>query len=47
MGAVWIVTFYSIETSSSGPPGASHYVSQQYNVVIDAKTGRYIMAFPT
>jgi hypothetical protein len=46
MGLVWLVTFYGIETSSSGPSGARHSTSNELNVVIDAKTGIYIEAFP-
>jgi hypothetical protein len=46
MGLVWIVTFEGVDTSSSGPSQAPRYVSHEYDVVIDAKTGAYIMAFP-
>ena len=46
MGLVWLVTFHGVETSSNGPVGAKRYVSTEYNVVIDAKTGQYVMAFP-
>jgi hypothetical protein len=46
MGLVWLVTFHGIETSSSGPPGAPHATSNELNVVIDAKTGNSVEAFP-
>jgi hypothetical protein len=46
MGLVWLVTFNGIETSSSGPPGAPHATSNEVNVVIDAKTGNPVEAFP-
>jgi hypothetical protein len=46
MGLVWIVSFEGIDTSSSGPSQAPKYVSHEYNVVINAKTGGYVMAFP-
>ena len=46
MGLVWLVTFNGIETSSSGPPGAPHATSNEENVVIDAKTGNSVEAFP-
>jgi hypothetical protein len=46
MGLVWLLTFNGIETSSSGPAGAPHATSNQLNVVIDAKTGNFVEAFP-
>ena len=46
MGLVWLVTFNGIETSSSGPIGAPHSTSNELNVVIDAKTGNFVEAFP-
>ena len=46
MGLVWLVTFYGIETSSSGPPGSPHSTSNELNVVINAKTGNFVEAFP-
>jgi hypothetical protein len=46
MGLVWLITFNGIETSSSGPPGAPHATSNDLNVVIDAKTGNFVEAFP-
>jgi hypothetical protein len=46
MGLVWLVTFNGIETSSSGPGGVPRYSSNEFNVVIDAKTGLFVMAFP-
>jgi hypothetical protein len=46
MGLVWIVTFEGIDTASSGPSGAPRIVAHEYNVVINAKIGGIIMAFP-
>jgi hypothetical protein len=46
MGLVWIVTFEGIDTASSGPSQAPRYVSHEDNVVINAKTGGIVMAFP-
>lgn len=46
MGLVWLVTFHGVETYSNGPVEAKRYISTEYNVVIDAKTGQYVMAFP-
>ena len=43
---VWVVTFFGVETASSGPPGAPRYISNEYHVIINAITGEYIMAFP-
>ncbi|MGB8213807.1 MAG: hypothetical protein WCE68_09650 [Anaerolineales bacterium] len=45
-GLVWMVTFEGMDTSSSGPPQALRYKSHEYNVVVDAKTGVFRMAFP-
>lgn len=47
MGLVWIVTLDGIESVSMGPPDAPHNVAHEYNIVLDARTGAYIMAFPT
>jgi hypothetical protein len=47
MGLVWIVTFDGIESISSGPPEAPRKVAHEYNVVIDARTGKHVMAFPS
>jgi hypothetical protein len=46
MGLVWLVTFHGVETSSMGPHQATRYISSEYNIVVDAKTGKYVMAFP-
>ena len=43
---VWVVTFFGVETASSGPPGAPRYISNEYHVVINAFTGKYVMALP-
>lgn len=42
---VWIVSFQGIETVSSGPPGSDHHIAHEYNVVIDATTGEFIIGF--
>lgn len=42
---VWIVSFQGIETISSGTPGSRHHVAHEYNVVIDAATGQFVMGF--
>lgn len=42
---VWIVSFQGIETVSSGPPGSNHHTAHEYNVVIDAATGEFVMGF--
>jgi hypothetical protein len=46
MGLVWLVTFHGIETPSMGPSRSIRSISNEYNVVIDAMTGEYLMAFP-
>jgi hypothetical protein len=43
---VWIITFFGVDTASSGPPGAPRYLSHEYHIVINALTGKYLMAFP-
>jgi len=43
---VWLITFHGIESTSSGPPGSPHSVSDEYTVVIDAQKGEYLFAFP-
>ncbi len=42
---VWIISYEGVEIPSSGPPDAEHSIAHEYNVVIDATTGEYIMAF--
>ena len=42
---VWIISFDGLEIPSSGPPGSEHHIAHEYNVVIDATTGAYIMGF--
>jgi len=42
---VWLLTFDGIKNVSSGPPGAPRGVSNAESVVIDAKSGVYVMAF--
>jgi hypothetical protein len=42
---VWIVSFQGLELPSSGPPGSTHRFAHEYNVVIDAMTGNYLMGF--
>jgi hypothetical protein len=42
---VWIISFEGLEIPSSGPPGSEHKIAHEYNVVIDATTGAYVMGF--
>jgi hypothetical protein len=42
---VWIISYQGLEIPSSGPPGSEHYIAHEYNVVIDATTGAYVMGF--
>jgi hypothetical protein len=42
---VWIISYEGVEIPSSGSPGAKHTIAHEYNVVIKATTGDYIMAF--
>ncbi len=42
---VWIISFEGLELPSSGPPGSIHRFAHEYNVVIDAMTGNYVMGF--
>jgi len=42
---VWIVSFQGIETVSSGPPESDHHIAHEYNVVIDATTGKFVIGF--
>jgi hypothetical protein len=42
---VWIISYEGVEISSSGPPGNEHRIAHEYNVVIDATTGAYVMGF--
>ncbi len=42
---VWIISYEGVELPSSGPPGSEHHTAHEYNVVIDATTGAYIMGF--
>ena len=42
---VWIISFEGLEIPSSGPPGSEHHIAHEYNVVIDATTGAYVMGF--
>ena len=44
---VWILTFQGIDTISSGPPDRKdHFVSNEFLVAINARTGDYILSFP-
>ena len=44
---VWILTFRGIDTISSGPPERKdHFVSHEFLVAINARTGDYILSFP-
>jgi hypothetical protein len=42
---VWIISYEGVEIPSSGPPGSEQHIAHEYNVVIDATTGAYIMGF--
>lgn len=42
---VWIVMLSGVKQQSSGPPGHPRKVSNELNVVIDAKSGAYLMSF--
>jgi hypothetical protein len=42
---VWIISYEGVEIPSTGPPGAKQSIAHEYNVVINATTGDYIMAF--
>ena len=42
---VWIISYEGLEIPSSGPPNSEHHIAHEYNVVIDATTGAYIMGF--
>jgi len=42
---VWIISYEGVEIPSSGPPGSEHHIAHEYNVVIDATTGAYVMGF--
>ena len=42
---VWIISYEGVNIPSSGPPNSPHSVAHEYNVVIDATTGAYMMAF--
>ena len=42
---VWIISCEGVHIPSSGPPESTHTVAHEYNVVINAMTGDYIMGF--
>ena len=42
---VWIVTFAGLEMESSGPPGSLHSRSNEWDVVLDAYSGDYLVGF--
>jgi hypothetical protein len=42
---VWIISYEGVEIPSAGGPDSPHTTAHEYNVVIDATTGDYIMAF--
>ena len=43
---VWAMVFYGIESVSMGPPGAEHHYANDLVVVVDARTGNYLVSFP-
>ena len=43
---VWAIVFHGIESASMGPPGAEHHYAYDLVVVVDARTGDYLMSFP-
>ncbi len=45
MGLVWVVSFQGVKVESAGPPGGQPRSSSEWNVVINARTGDYIMQF--
>ena len=42
---VWIISCEGVDIPSSGPPESTHTVAHEYNVVINAITGDYLMGF--
>ncbi len=42
---VWVVSYEGVKIFSQGPPDGEHHAAHEYNVVIDATTGAYIMGF--
>ncbi len=42
---VWIISYEGVDIPSAGGPNTPRSTSHEYNVVIDATTGDYIMAF--
>jgi hypothetical protein len=42
---VWIISYEGVEMPASGPPDSEHAIAHEYNVVIDAITGEYLMGF--
>lgn len=43
---VWAMVFHGIESVSMGPPGAEHHYAYDLVVVVDARTGDYLVGFP-
>jgi hypothetical protein len=43
---VWAMVFHGIESVSMGPPGAEHHYAYDFVVVVDARTGDYLVSFP-
>jgi hypothetical protein len=43
---VWAVTFHGIDSVSSGPPELPRRYAHDLVVIVDAKIGNYILAFP-
>ena len=42
---VWIVTLSGVQQTSSGPPNQEKKISNELNVILDAKTGEYLADF--
>ena len=42
---VWVISFEGIDTVSNGPAESKHGVAHEFNSVIDANTGEFIIGF--
>jgi len=43
---VWAIVFHGIESVSAGPPGSEHRYAHDLAVVVDARTGDYLVGSP-